>query len=101
MLDARAVALQGIGFRPLTVAVQGFAIEIPLQRGVAGGGPIGSMAQSPSTRKRRRPLSPEYSSAEEFDKQVALLQQIEREDEIAIALVMAAMPLIGENKWRH
>lgn len=31
----------------------------------------------------------------------SLLRQIEAEDEVILALVMAAVPLIGEKTWRH
>lgn len=54
--------------------------------------------------KRKKPavkVGREYGDADEMRRQIALLRQIEEEDEIVLALVMAAVPLIGENTWRQ
>ena len=93
MLDARAVALQGIGYSPLLVAVQGFA-EAAVAVSYAD-------ANARSYAKRRAPYGREYGDADEMRRQVALMRQIEHEDEIVLALVTAAVPLLGETTWRH
>lgn len=68
MLDARAVALQGIGFSPVLVALQGFAIveaEAPTRR--------------PRTNARFEPYRPEVG---------VTLAQLQQEDELATELLL-------------
>lgn len=94
MLDARAVALQGIGYSPLLVAVQGFAeAAVAVDWVTANARAYG--------KRRTAGYGREYGDADEMRRQIALLRQIEDEDEIVLALVMAAVPLIGEDTWRH
>lgn len=94
MLDARAVALQGIGFSPLLVAVQGFA-EAAVAVSYADANARGY------GKKRTSGYGREFGDADEMRRQIALMRQIEAEDEIVLALVMAAVPLMGDDKWRH
>lgn len=94
MLDARAVALQGIGYSPLLVAVQGFAeAAVAVSYADANARAYG--------KRRTAGYGREYGDADEMRRQIALLRQIEEEDEIVLALVMAAVPLIEEKTWRH
>lgn len=88
MINPRAIAVQGIGYAPGAVATQGFlfvGVAVVL-RPPGGGGGIGPYAMR---RRARR--------GETFDQRsdIALAYQIEEEDEIVVALVMAAVPLIG------
>jgi hypothetical protein len=94
MLDPRAVALQGIGFSPLLVAVQGFA--------EAAAAVSYADANARAYGKRRTAgYGREYGDAEEMRRSIALLRQIEEEDEIVLALVMSAVPLLGADQWRQ
>lgn len=93
MLDPRSIALQGIGYAPLLVAVQGFAESAAIADWAT--------ENARSYAKRRTPYGREYADADEMRRQIALMRQIEHEDEIVLALVTAAVPLIGETKWRH
>lgn len=94
MLDPRAVALQGIGYSSLLVAVQGFAeAAVVVSYADANARAYG--------KRRTAGYGRSYDDADEMRRQIALLRQIEEEDEIVLALVMAAVPLIGENTWRH
>lgn len=94
MLDPRAVALQGLGFSPLLVAVQGFAeAAVAVSYADANARAYG--------KRRTAGYGREYGDADEMRRQIALLRQIEEEDEIVVALVMAAVPLIGGSTWRQ
>ena len=94
MLDPRAVALQGLGFSPLLVAVQGF--------GEAAAAVSFVDANARAYGKRRTAgYGREYGDADEMRRSVALLRQIEEEDEIVLALVMSAAPLLGADRWRQ
>lgn len=94
MIDTRAVALQGVGYGAGATATMGFffvgVIVTPTSPfvavGGAGGGGIG-----PFVRQRRA------RRGEAFDprSEVALAYQIAEEDEIVVAVVMAAVPLMG------
>lgn len=97
MINPRALALQGIGFRPSAVATQGFLAGLPAPSAAVSY----ADANARSYAKRRTPYGREYADADEMRRQVALMRQIEHEDEVVLALVMAAVPLIGETKWRH
>ncbi len=57
-----------------------------------------------SLAKKRKPpikIGREWADAEEMRRSIALLRQIEEEDEIALALVMSAVPLLGADQWRQ
>jgi hypothetical protein len=94
-LSPRAIALQGVGFTPRLVAVQGFgAAEAAAVDWVT--------ANARSYGKARRQVGREYSDAEEMRLSLALARRIEEEDEIALAVVMAAAPILGVSTWhRH
>lgn len=91
MLDPRAIALQGIGFSPLLVAVQGFA-EAAVAVSFAD-----ANARSYGKAKRR-----DYTAVQ-LEKQAdwALQMQIAEEDEIVLAVVMAATPMLGVSSWQR
>lgn len=94
MLDPRAVALQGLGYSPLLVAVQGFAeAAVAVSYADANARAYG--------KRRTAGYGRSYDDADEMRRQIALLRQIEEEDEIVVALVMAAVPLIGGSTWRQ
>lgn len=97
MINPRALALQGIGFGPSAVASQGFLAGLPVPVVVVSY----ADANARSYAKRRTPYGREYADADEMRRQIALMRQIEHEDEIVLALVTAAVPLIGDTKWRH
>lgn len=98
MINPRALAVQGIGFAPSAIATQGFLAGIPVPVVV----PVSyADANARSYAKRRTPYGREYADADEMRRQIALLRQIEHEDEIVLALVTAAVPLLGETTWRH
>lgn len=92
MFDPRAIALQGIGFSPLLVGVQGFGDAVSAVDWVAANARAGG---------RRVPYGREYTDAQEMRRSVELLRQIADEDEIVVALVMSAVPLLGETRWRQ
>lgn len=62
-LSARAIALQGVGFGPLQMAMQGFAdVEVVVQRiersaGYGSAGPGGQISRSEFLRRYGPPLS--------------------------------------------
>lgn len=91
MLDPRAVALQGIGYSQLLVAVQGFADA------VVGVDWVTENARSYGKKRTRdyTPVQPE----ERID--WALQMQIAEEDEIVLAVVMSAVPLLGVSSWHQ
>jgi hypothetical protein len=94
ILDPRAIALQGVGYAPLLVAVQGFAeAAVAVSYADANARSYG--------KKRTAGYGRDYSDADEMRRQIALMRQIESEDEIVLALVTAAAPLLGETKWRQ
>lgn len=91
MLDPRAIALQGIGYSPFLVAVQGFG-EAAF---VVSYAEANARAYGKAKRRDYNPVAP--------DEQVdwALRMQIDEEDEIVMALVMAAAPILGAQKWQQ
>lgn len=89
MLDPRAIALQGIGFSPLLVAVQGFA-EAAVAVSYAD-----ANARSYGKKRDYNRVQPEKQA------DWALQLQIAEEDEIVLAVVMAATPLLGANAWQQ
>lgn len=91
MLDPRAIALQGIGFSPLLVAVQGFA-EALVAISYAD---ANARAYGKKRTRDYNPVQPERQA------DWALQMQIAEEDEIVLAVVMAATPLLGANAWQQ
>lgn len=97
-LSARAIALQGVGFTPRLIAVQGF--------GDAGATTAAAAdwvtANARSYGKARRQVGRAYTDAEEMRRSLELARRIEEEDEIVLAVVMAAAPILGGHTWpRH
>jgi hypothetical protein len=91
MLDARAVALQGIGFGVLPIAVQGFA-EVSTAYYGGGGGAAG--VGSYRTPHARRVIDPG------LDHEELIRAEIIREDEEILAVIMSAVTS-GALKWVH
>lgn len=58
-------------------------------------------ARSVKRKKPAQKIGREYGDADEMRRQIALLRQIEAEDEVVLALVMAAVPLIGDTTWQR
>lgn len=101
MINTRALALQGIGFGPAAVASQGFiAVAVPAPAIPPDLAWINANARAYGKR-RTAGYGREYGDAQEMRDSIALLRQIEAEDEVVLALVMAAVPLIGDTTWRH
>lgn len=87
MLDARAVALQGIGFGAMPTALQGFA---PVRVSAVVGG--GSGAAGVANYKLPR--------ANIFEDEEHIRAEIIREDEEVLAVIMSAVTS-GALKWLH
>lgn len=94
MLDARAIALQGIGFSPLLVAVQGFGDAAATVSWV-------DQNARAYGKKRAALREREATDAELMRESIRLARQIEDEDEIILAVVMAATNVLGGQRWRH
>jgi hypothetical protein len=90
MLDARAIALQGIGFNPLLVAVQGFGDAVSTDW-------VAANARSYS----RGLVGRSYEDTEDMRRSIELMRRIEEEDEIVLAVVMTAAPILGASKWQR
>jgi hypothetical protein len=99
MLDPRAVALQGIGYGPAAIALFGVA-EVAASSDPPDLAWINANARAYGKR-RTAGYGREYGDAEEMRRSIALLRQIEEEDEIVLALVMSAVPLLGADQWRQ
>lgn len=101
MINTRALALQGIGFGPAAIASQGFLAAEAVAPFVPPDLAFINANARAYGKRRTAGYGREYGDADEMRRQIALLRQIEEEDEIVLALVMAAVPLIGENTWRQ
>lgn len=91
MINPRAIAVQGVGYGPLAIAYFG----------IAGATPVLDYADANARAygKKKRPL--DYNAVEPGEKvDWALRMQIAEEDEIVLALVMAAAPLLGAQAWQ-
>ena len=101
MINPRALALQGIGFSPAAVATQGFLAAEAVAPFVPPDLAFINANARAYGKRRTAGYGREYGDADEMRRQISLLRQIEDEDEIVLALVMAAVPLMGEDTWRH
>lgn len=101
MIDTRAVALQGIGFGPLAVATLGYLVEAEQPSAIPPDLAWINANARAYGKRRTAGYGREYGDAEEMRRSIALLRQIEEEDEIVLALVMSAVPLLGADQWRQ
>lgn len=92
MLDARAVALQGIGFGALPMAVQGFA-EVSTAYYGGGGGAAGVDSY-------RTPHAKHRVNDPGLDHEELIRAEIIREDEEILTVIMSAVTS-GALKWVH
>lgn len=87
MLDARAIALQGIGFGALPVAVQGFT-AIQVGNIISGGGGAAGVSRY------------KLPTADVFEDEERIRAEIIRDDEEILTVIMSAVTS-GALKWVH
>ena len=94
-MNARAIALQGIGFGVLPMAVQGFA-QINVGVVVGGGGAAAGVDQ----RKGSAFGNYKLPNTNDFEYEEGIRAEIIREDEEILTVIMSAVTS-GALRWVH